>query len=1324
MTWTLGQSDGATLATNGNTATVTVTGVCDVTLTATAADGTGVSASMDVEAYHGPSSVTVTGAEDMSGGGSQTLAASVLPQDADDRSVIWTVTEGAAFASVAANGRLTTSRVTALETVTVRATSVDATIYDEFEITLHPVADAIAVSKVEDGSATESVAYGQTLYLDKLEGAQLCLRPTIPTAGALQAFKPILIGNPNVINATQNANGDWVITPKACGASTIVFTADDVSGTRFQLTVSVDQCVRELTVVAPKTVARGRSVAVRVSDVLPATAYNKSVMWTVDCAATQASINPYYGWLYVPASSTATSVTVTATANDARHAAASATVTIMEPVTTLEIHNEQNENYTWKTVGYDLYASAPLKLHAVVNEGASDGMNWTNSASWVANMQVADDGTVELTPLRVGATVVTAVATDGTGKYAYFILQVYVAAKGLAITGASEIAVGRGAYLTVDFTPKDATNKQVKWTCDKPNIATVYFNGYVLANWNNAFVGETVTVTATSVENDSIIATHDIVIKAPATSVSITAPQKVIDFVPEPQNASDNKLQLTATVAPATASQKITWTSSNTYVATVDEDGLVTALHKGIAYIYATAADGTWCRSWFAVSVVTTVKDIAIEGTEEIAVGRGAQLTVSFTPADATNRQITWTCDKTNVATVYYNGYVATRWNAPVGEKFTITATSNENSQIVARRDITITPAATGVSIESETRLNRIDLGSATPTLQLRATVTPYNAELSGQEAMLQNASQKVAWTSSNGYVATVDTNGLVTAKHAGYATIYATAADGTWRSGWFAVNVVTAVRDIAIEGAQEVAVGRGVQLKAVFDPTNATNKNVTWQSSDSNVAAVYSNGYVVTRWNAPVGSTVTITATSAENNSIVGEHVITIKAPATSVSITAPQSFIDFVQNPTGDENKLQLTATVAPAAASQKVTWTSSNTYVATVDANGLVTALHKGIAYIYATAADGTWCRSWFAVSVVTAVQNIAITGASEIAVGRGMYLKASFTPTDATNKRVKWTCDKPNIATVYYNGYVVVSWNNAFVGETVTITATSAENDSIIGEHEITIKAPATSVSITAPQKFIDFVQNPTGDENKLQLTATVAPDTASQKITWTSSNTYVATVDANGLVTALHKGTAYIYAMAADGTWCRSWFAVSVVTAVQNIAITGASEVVAGRGAYLTASFTPTDATNKQVKWTGDRSNLATVYYNGYVAIPWNAPVGDTVTITATSVENNSIVATHAIVIKAPATSVSITAPQTFIDFVQNPTGTDNKLQLTATVAPTTASQKVTWMSSNNYVATVDANGLVTALHEGYVVIYAMATDGTWKSASLWLFIRK
>lgn len=227
-------------------------------------------------------------------------------------------------------------------------------------------------------------------------------------------------------------------------------------------------------------------------------------------------------------------------------------------------------------------------------------------------------------------------------------------------------------------------------------------------------------------------------------------------------------------------------------------------------------------------------------------------------------------------------------------------------------------------------------------TKTIKATIWPAEA-----------GTGEITWNSDNTSVATVDDNGKVTAVSVGTARI--TAA----HSGQSATCVITVapieVRNITLDrNTLNLGVNKTRTLVATIMPTNATDKTVTWSTSDASVATVSSNGLV----SGIAYGTATITATSS-NGLTATCTVHVVPTPVEGVSLNKTSTTLIINGSTYGTE---QLTATITPAdAVNKNVTWTSSNPAVATVSDNGLVTAVAKGTTTITVTTEDGGYTAS---------------------------------------------------------------------------------------------------------------------------------------------------------------------------------------------------------------------------------------------------------------------------------------------------------------------------------------------------------------------------
>ncbi len=313
----------------------------------------------------------------------------------------------------------------------------------------------------------------------------------------------------------------------------------------------------------------------------------------------------------------------------------------------------------------------------------------------------------------------------------------------------------------------------------------------------------------------------------------------------------------TATVLPEDALNKsLTWTSSDTGVATVDVNGKVTAISVGTATITATAADGTGKYATCTVNVIKSVTSVTLDNTSiSILVNKSKKLEATVLPDDAGNKALTWTSSDTSIVTVNNSGNV---YGCKVGTA-TITATAKDGSGKSASCTVTVKQPVT-----------RIDLSSYYPELyinetkQLIATVSPDNA-----------GDKTVTWESKDPSIATVDNKGNITGKKAGSTEIKVTANDGSGKWTTCMVYVKQPVTSISLDKTSiELKPYESQKITAVVFPDNANNTSVTWSSSNPSVVTVYSNGLVYA--NSP--GTATITATASDGSGIYTNCIVYVE--------------------------------------------------------------------------------------------------------------------------------------------------------------------------------------------------------------------------------------------------------------------------------------------------------------------------------------------------------------------------------------------------------------------------------------------------------------
>ena len=884
-------------------------------------------------------------------------------------------------------------------------------------------------------------------------------------------------------------------------------------------------------------------------------------------------------------------------------------------------------------------------------------LSWESSAN--AKATVTSDGKV--TGVAEGSATITATSTaEGCSNVKK---SVTITVKPLAVTELAldkvlvEMEIGGSETVTATITP-ESVSQAVTAESSNTNVATVTVN-------NNEIIISSVdegttTITVTSVADETFTKTISVKVNPVAiTDVEVSGPDEEI--------LVGGTTTLTATVAPNTAVQTVTWSSDNEAVATVT-NGVVTGLAVGTVTITATSTKDNTKSGTKTI----TVNPVLVSGitvspdSKSLAVGGTVQLSATVAPANATNKEYTWASDDETVATVDETGFVTA---LKIGT-CSITATAKDASGEVG---------TCAIAVEA-TKVSSISVLPATATLYVGGETQTLTASVLPADA----TDKTYTWSSTDVAVATVSEDGVVTPVAAGTCTINATANDGSGVAGECAVTVSN-VMPTAITMATTLGftVGGDAQtLTPTFTPANTTDQTVTWTTSDDAVATVV-NGVVT-----PVGvGTCVVTAISYADNNVKAECTVSVVASTVDVEgVELPATESVFVGK------TVQLTATVKPDDATNKaVSWSSSDETIATVDANGIVTGIAVGDATITVTTVDGAKTASCVVSvshkhieSIEISQSTLALTLASA-----ATQLTATYLPDDATDTELTWTVDKPEIATVSSTGVVtpvaegtaIVTVANGSVKDICTVTVAAVE-----------------ITSVTLDKQTLTFTM---GDAAQT-LTATVEPENATVKtITWTTSNNKVATV-ADGVVTPVGVGECTITATAgAKSDVCN----VTVnPKAVEGISLDKETlEISVNGSGVLTATVTPDDATNKTVIWSSSDETVATVT-NGIVS---GVAAGVT-TITATT-EDGNFFAICDVTVKANTIAVT--------GVTLSPSGTktvalNETVTFTATVAPTNATNKnVTWTSSNTSVATI-ADGAVTLIAPGVTTITVTTEDGS------------
>ena len=645
-----------------------------------------------------------------------------------------------------------------------------------------------------------------------------------------------------------------------------------------------------------------------IAQVLPETATDKSLIW-VSSAPEIASVDS--GGV-VTAHTNGTAVITCETVVGGFKASCNVSVTT------------KPESISLDKTERDIYTTKSVTLEAIVlPETANDkSVKWTSSNKLVATV----DKNGKVTGVGQGTAMITATTNVG-GLTATCIINVTKKreVQSVTITCGGEAITKKTIYLNDNpkvlfehtVSPTNANFKDVIWSSSNPAVATVDPLGNIKA------VSEGVTaIKCASEDNPYAVATCTLYVKIKVTGVEISNSEISI--------FETKSKTISADILPKDASNKtLEWSSSDESIAKVDKNGKVTGVKAGTAYITVKAGNGKFsdtCK--VTVKRVVYSEKIKLNKTSvTINDGKTYELTATVYPENTTTKTVSWSSSNTKIVKV--DSY---------GE---ITAVSPGTAYVYCKAKDSGVTAKCKVTVKA-VKATSISFSSASTSIEYSKTKT-----LSVAFKPSNTTDKTLTWSSSNSKVVSVDKNGKIKGLKAGEsAVITATTKDGKLKAKiTVKVNPIGVSKITLNRTSQTLSKGKSFTLTATVSPANATNKTLTWTSSNPSVATVDKNGKVT----AIKNGTATITCKSA--NGKKATCTVTVK----KISVTDIQLDMRSVRVDKGVTFTIK--ATITPGnATNQTVKWSSSDPSIAKVSSTGKVTPVSTGVCQIVATTADG--------------------------------------------------------------------------------------------------------------------------------------------------------------------------------------------------------------------------------------------------------------------------------------------------------------------------------------------------------------------------------
>lgn len=767
-----------------------------------------------------------------------------------------------------------------------------------------------------------------------------------------------------------------------------------------------------------------------------------------------------------------------------------------------------------------LEKGASTKIEPIIEPVSS---NYDTDITWYnANenmIRVSEDGTI--TGLEAGTTILKAYTKNGIE--ATCTISVYTEIKDISLSAdwaVLDLSKNNTERIFANSeTGTDITNL-VSWESENSNVATVDETGKITAISNG-----TTTITASLNEN----------LKRTVSLMVCTSPKEISFNKNSTSLTLGETEQLSYTINPNTTNIQngVTWSSNNTNIVSVTDTGIIEA--KGIGKAMITAQCENGISSTCLVTVTKQPSKMTFDKSQILVKkSSSSQLLITFDTnlSEINLDNLSIESENGNIASFTYDTYSNNQIQV------TITGLEDGHSQITANMGDTSTSCEIIVYSElsslalyvkdtlvSDTS-SKLDLSNSSSIITIQAKLNEENYDIS----------KIITWNSDNSQVASIDNEGNVLMHSIGSTVISAQLNDTL--SSSFTLVIEASPKSIDIVNSKNLYVNgdNTFTLKPTLLPTNCNIQNiVTYSSSNPTVATVDSNGIVT----AHSSGKTNITATTQNGKS--DSCSVTVRTAPAKISLGANKTYVKK-----GSSILLKPTISPSNTDTQNKISWSSSNANIAYVDSNGNVLAKQPGTATITAKTENNK------SATIEIIVPDLLLK------INNPTLDLSTTSTTNIMNNNSKnignlsYKSSNTSIATVDSNGKVTAKANGS---TTIIVTESNANTQVSI---PVTVKTSTKSLSLNKTSVSLD-ITNTTS-----QLSATFSPATVSSKtVTWSSSNTKVATVN-NGKITRVGTGTAIITVKANDGS--NKTATCTVTVKQEKMIIAGASTVVqlAGR----------------------------------------------------------------------------------------------------------------------------------------------------------------
>ncbi len=722
----------------------------------------------------------------------------------------------------------------------------------------------------------------------------------------------------------------------------------------------------------------------------------------------------------------------------------------------------------------------------------------------------------------------------------------------------------------------------------------------------------------------------------------------------------DETYTVNAKVLPDVAAV-LKYVSSDTDCVEVSKNGVITAVKKGSATVTVTATgeDGKAVSAGIDVTVKAAPTSVSLSPSKgKLFIGQTGELKATL-KGSSSAAQLYWESSDPTVATVDADGVVTAH---SVG-KATITVYTYK-SKVKDTCEITVSAEPVAIEVDSD------DL-----YMYYKQTLN-LNARLVDEDG--NECEGELTYESSHPSNVAVSDSGKITIKKSTKGTGIITISSSNGLTLDVYVTVCAVPSKVSLEETEiELERGEEYQIEPIIGDDEATV--FSYSSKDKDVASVDKNGLLTAEGE---GSTTITVKTHNSKKATLKVKVVDPYAP-TSIELSEEGTYY----LPIGEE--LALDYILYPETAESELEWTTSKKKVATVDEDGVVTALKEGSAKITVETYNGK--KDTLTIEVVDpdVVSAVVLdeSGTVYVGIGETISLNANVLP-ETAETTLSWSSKSSKIATVDEDGVVEGIKTGS---TTITVKSKNGKKDTV------TVKVVDPDVADSVVLSESGTVTLNVGEP--LQLEAVVYPETADYELTWSTSAKKYATVDEDGFVTPVAKGTATITVKTDNGK--KDTVKIKVVDEYKptSIKLPGVTGLIVGKQEILVPEIQPADA-KTYLTWTSSNNRILTVDDGVITAV---GPGSATITVETHNGKEASVRITVGEALKPSAVTASIAG--------NGHIGIGESAQISAVVTPADAVYTLSYASSNAAVVKVDDHGIVTGVAEGTATITVSTDNG-------------